>query len=351
MSFEYQRVPDLGAGLRLHLNENVGGCSPAVLRAVRALDETSMATYPTYERATGRCAEHLGVPPDEVLLTNGLDDGIMAACVAAARERVTVPESIVVEPAFDMYAACTDATGGRVATIRPRPDLAFPIDELLAAIGPATRLVFLTSPNNPTGHLIDPEAIDRIAEAARHATVFLDEAYGDFGGTTFIGRRADHPNVLVGRTFAKAYGLAALRIGAVVGDPERLAELRRSVTPYGVNICAMVGLEAALRDREHVERYVSDVRRSRRLLYDACTRWRVQYWESAANFVLVKIGARASEVVRALAGRGIFIRDRSAEPGCDGCVRITTGRVQDTEACIAALDDIIQTEAAPCAAP
>jgi histidinol-phosphate aminotransferase len=264
---------------------------------------------------------------------------------------VTVPESIVVEPAFDMYAACTDATGGRVATIRPRPDLAFPIDELLAAIGPATRLVFLTSPNNPTGHLIDPEAIDRIAEAARHATVFLDEAYGDFGGTTFIGRRADHPNVLVGRTFAKAYGLAALRIGAVVGDPERLAALRRSVTPYSVNICAMVGLEAALRDREHVERYVSDVRRSRRLLYDACTRWRVQYWESAANFVLVKIGARASEVVRALAGRGIFIRDRSAEPGCDGCVRITTGRVQDTEACIAALDDIIQTEAAPCAAP
>lgn len=351
MSFEYERVPDLGEGLRLHLNENVGGCSPSVLRAVQSLDATSMATYPTYDRVVTRCADQLGVPVDQLLLTNGLDEGIMAACIAAARDRSTVPESIVVEPAFDMYAACADATGGHVVPIPPRPDLSFPLDEILAAIAPATRVVFLTSPNNPTGQLIDVESVERIADAAQHATIFLDEAYGDFGGTTFIGRHVDQPNVLVGRTFAKAYGLAALRVGAVVGTPERLAPLRRSITPYSVNICAIVGLEAALQDPEHVARYVADVRRSRQLMYEACAAWGVPCWESAANFVLVRLGARASDVVRTLAERGIFIRDRSSEPGCDGCVRITTGRVQDTEACIAALDDVLSREVSPCGEP
>ena len=341
MTFEYQRVPEFAGGRRLHLNENTRGCSPAVLAAIRGLDATRLAFYPAYASAIRRCADHLGVDRDAIVLTNGLDEGIMAACLVAARDRRIEPESIVIEPAFDMYAACTDAAGGTVVTVAPEADFVFPTAAVLAAITPVTRLVFLTNPNNPTGRIIESETIAHIAHAAPQATIFLDEAYGDFARTSFLPVRHAHPNVLIGRTFAKAHGLAALRVGVVIGAPDRLEALRRAITPYSLNVCAAVALEAALDDPGHVAAYVAEVEQSRRLLYAACDRWRVDYWESAANFVLIRLGDRTAEVVSALARRGIFVRDRSNEPGCAGCVRITAGVVDDTRACIQAMEEIL----------
>lgn len=344
MSVEYERVPEPGDGLRLHLNENTRGCSPAVLQAIRGLDAADMAFYPAYDAAIARCAAHLDVQPDELLLTNGLDEGIMAACVVAASDRRGDAESIVVEPAFDMYAACTDAVGGTIVTVSPRPDFDFPLDEVLAAISPATRLVFLTNPNNPTGRLIPHEAIHRIADAAAHGTVFLDEAYGEFTEASLIPERRRHANLIIGRTFAKAYGLAALRVGVLVGRPDRLMPLRRAVTPYNLNVCAAVALQAAIDDTDYVRRYVDEVNRSKQLLYVACDRWGVPYWRSAGNFVLIRVGDRAGAIVEALAGRGIFVRNRSGEPGCDGCIRITAGVVDDTRACLDALEEVLCAE-------
>jgi len=341
----YSRVPDPGDGLRLHLNENTGGCSPAALAALRALDEIDAAVYPDYTAVNTEVAAFFGVPADWLLLTNGLDEGLQLVAWAAlgGRDRRDPAEAVIVEPAFDMYAACAGAAGGRVVAVGPRADFAFPIDAVLAAITPATRLVFLTSPNNPTGQIIPRAAIHQVAAAAPHTVVLVDEAYEEFAGDSLIeaGTVNAPASVIVGRTFAKAHGLAALRVGALVARPDTLEPVRRLALPYRLNVAAVAALRAALRDRAHVGRYVRETAESKRLLYAACERLGLEYWPSAANFVLVRVGPRLQDLVSGLSRRRIFIRDRSGEPGCAGCVRITTGLVEHTRACVSAMEEIL----------
>jgi histidinol-phosphate aminotransferase len=345
MTYEYGRVLTPASGLRLHLNENTAGCSPKVIEALQRMSREQAAFYPDYDAAVRACADRLGVSDDEVLLTNGLDEGILATALAGlCRSPAETPyEAIVVVPAFDMYAACTDAVGGRVLEIPVGENFRFPIDAVLQAIGPRTRVIFLTNPNNPTGQLIPRDALLAIARSAPSALIFVDEAYADFSGETLIGSPeiAALPNIVVGRTFAKAYGLAALRVGALVSAPETLTPIRRIVPPYSVNACAAVALPVALADEAYRGWYVDQVRQSRELLYAALDRLRVGYWRSAANFVLVDFGMSAPSVIKALAARGIYVRDRSRDPQCDGCVRITTGVVEHTAVCVRALEEIL----------
>lgn len=344
MSFEYQRLPDPGEGLRLHLNENTAGCSPRVIEAVGRLTREDAAFYPDYTPVTNAVAAYLGVDPAWTLVVNGLDEGLHAAALACllrdadGRRR----EAIIVEPAFDMYADCTDAVGGRVVSIAPRPNFAFPLEELLASISVDTRLVYLTSPNNPTGIPIPREAIRTVAAALpESALLFLDEAYVDFAREHLLADLPSIPNLVIGRTFAKAQGLAAIRAGAVIAAPPVMRRLRKAVPPYSVNVFAATAIVAALEDGEYLAWYRDQVRRSRDAIYAFCARRGLTFWHSDANFVLVKVGDRAPAVVRALAERRIFIRDRSTQPGCAGCIRVTAGVLAHTEQCLTALEEIL----------
>jgi histidinol-phosphate aminotransferase len=169
--------------------------------------------------------------------------------------------------------------------------------------------------------------------------VLVDEAYAEFSGRTLIGPALDrHRNLVVGRTFAKAHGLAALRIGALIAHPDTLAPFRRTLPPFSVNICAVRALEAALGDRTHLDGYVRQSNESRRLIYATCTRLGLRFWHSEANFVLVEVGSDSAAVVAAVAAHGVLIKDRSHQPGCAGCVRITAGIVAHTELCLTALE-------------
>ena len=141
MSHEYERVETPASGLRLHLNENTAGCSPRVIAAIQELTREQMAFYPGYGRAEAACAERFGVPADHLLLTNGMDEGILATSIVALRGGPG-NEAIVVEPAFDMYASCADGAGGTVVTILPDDNLSFPLMKVLDAIGASTTLVF-----------------------------------------------------------------------------------------------------------------------------------------------------------------------------------------------------------------
>jgi len=345
MSFEYEKVPEVApGGLRLHLNENTAGCSPTVLEALRAVTRLDAAIYPDYaevEHATAAC---YGRKTTEIALTNGLDEGLHAACLAWLQrgDDGRQLEAIVVEPAFDMYAACADAAGGRVVRVMPRDGFAFPLDEVLDAITPATRIAFLTSPNNPTGLRIDDEDVATVARALPEgAIVLLDEAYADFATANYLARLPSTPNVVVGRTFAKAHGLAAVRAGVVIGAEHVISRFRRVLPPYGLNVFAATAVRAALADDEYLAWYRGEVARSRRLVYECCDRLGLDYWPSEANFVLVRAGRRLRDIVDGLAARGIFVRDRSRQPGCEGCLRITAGVVAHTETCLRALEEIL----------
>jgi histidinol-phosphate aminotransferase len=145
----------------------------------------------------------------------------------------------------------------------------------------------------------------------------------------------------VGRTFSKAFGLAGIRIGAITGDPAALEPARLAVPAYSVNIAAVVALRAALADYRYVENYLRQVEESKALLYSACDRFGLEYWKSAANFVLVRAGSHLNPLIEAAAGHGIYLRDRSTEPGCEGCVRITAGVVEHTRRVIAVMEEVL----------
>ena len=345
MSRHYERPQARDGGLRLHLNENTAGCSPRVLRVLRDLPREHAAFYPDYDAAIAASAAHFGVSPDHVVLTNGLDDGIMLASLVALRGATLADpfEAVVVQPAFEMYAACADAMGATIVEVPPPPDLSFPLQRVLDAIGPRTRIIFLTNPNNPTGLSIPKVTIAAIAKAAPAGTVFLDEAYADFAGHSMIEDAASGaiPNLVVGRTFAKAFGLAGLRAGALIGSLETLAPIRRAILPYTLNAYAAAALPAALGDREYYEWYLADVRESKRLLYEVLRRAGVKFWPSDGNFVLVHFGDDLDRVIAAVGERGINIRDRSADPGCAGCARITAGVLDHTRQLIAALEEVL----------
>ena len=340
----YQKPPELYDGLRLHQNENTGGCSPKVIEALSRLRPEQIGFYPPYAAATDAVARYLEISVEQVALTNGLDEGIMALAVAYLRAASGEPtlEAIVPEPAFEIFRFDTAVAGGRLVQVMPKPDFSFPLQDVLAAITPQTRVVFLTNPNNPTGVAMPLDAIKTIAGAVpKGAIVFVDEAYAEFAGTSFIPELPAHPNVIVGRTFSKAFGLAGLRIGCLVGAPETLNPIREAVPVYSVNIAAVVAIIAALQDLDHLNRYLQQVAESKALLYAACNRLGLTYVKSSSNFVLVGAGDRTDALVKGAFDRGIYIRNRSTEPGCAGRMRIATGIVEHTRRCIAVMEEVL----------
>ena len=336
-----QGYPDPGEGLRLHLNENTGGCSAQVLEAIRRVRPSDVSTYPSYREAVTATARYFDVDPDAVLLTNGLDEGILMAAVGhIARKRVHDAETIIPLPAFDPYPNSTAAVGATAIRVPPGPGFAFPTQQVIDAVTPRTRMIFLNTPNNPTGQLIAIDDVARISKAASDAVVLVDEAYIEFGGASFLPSLPHFPNVLIGRTFSKAYGLAGLRIGVVMGAKQVLDPVRAVTLPFNINGVALAALAAALEDRAFLPRYAAQVTESRERLYAACRRLGLEYWPSAANYVLVRVG-EAAPFVEALAARRIHVRDRSKDAVTPGCIRVTAGMVEHTNAAIEALEAVV----------
>lgn len=328
--------PPLGGrtGLRLDFNENTVGCSPRVLERLRQLQSEQLARYPERESVERQIASPLGVDAAGLLLTNGVDEAIHLVCETYLEAS---DEALIVVPTFSMYEIYAAATGAQVIAIAAGPEFCYPTDEVLARTSPRTRLIAVANPNNPTGTVVPKGDLLRIVRSAPHAAVLVDEAYFEFYGQSLLEEVAALPNLFVARTFSKAYGLAGLRIGVLVGPAAHMTMLRRVSSPYNVNAVALACLPEALTDREYVRQYVAEVRQGRERLEQELGSLNMRFWPSQANFVLVRIGERHEAFVRAMRERGILVRDRSRDPGCDGCVRISVGSNAQTERLLVAL--------------
>lgn len=323
--------------LRLHLNEFNGGCAPAVVEALRTLTASDLAHYPDDRAATRRAAARLGVDAEQVCLTNGLDDGIHAVARLAGPDG----EAVLVEPSFDTYGLAAKAAGLTAVRVLPGADLRVGAGAVLDVVGPRTRLVFLNDPQNPTGLALPSGLAGQVAAAAPWAIVFVDEAYAEFSGRSILAQRDRPANVIVGRTFAKAYGLAGLRVGALVGTPATIEALRERQPIFHVNVCAVRALEAALGTPEFVAGVVAQAQTSRGLIERWCRARSLVHWPSEANFVLIRVGEAAPRIAAAMAERGVLVRDRSASPGCAGCLRVTAGLPEETRTALEILEDVL----------
>jgi histidinol-phosphate aminotransferase len=333
--------PPLGnrRGLRLDFNENTVGCSPRVMERLRELDAEQLARYPEREPLEAVVASHLGVRPEELLLTNGTDEAIHLVC-----ETYLEPgdEAIIVVPTFSMYEIYAAATGATVIAVPAGAEFRFPLDDVLAHINERTRLVAVANPNNPTGTLASPGDLLDIARSAPNVGVLIDEAYFEFCGQTLLPKFREFPNLFVSRTFSKAYGLAGLRIGVLAGHSDQMHFVRPVSSPYNVNSVALACLPDAVADQDYVRQYVGEVRNGRDRLQRELQEWGIRYWPSEANFVLMHFGLQASAFISAMRQRGILVRDRSNDYGCAGCVRITLGSEAQTNQMLAALREVFE---------
>ncbi len=316
--------PPLGGrdALRLDFNENTLACSPKVREVLAQISAGSLTRYPEREPVEAIVADHLCLVPEMVALTNGVDEAIhvLFETFLEAGDELLLPV-----PTYTMYEVYASATDAHVVTVQAADDLQFPFERLLAAVTLKTKIIAIANPNSPSGSVATRAQILQLARSAPHAVILVDEAYFHFHGETIIDLIGAVPNLVVARTFSKAYGLAGLRLGLLAGPARMMRWVRRMLSPYSVNSIALACLPPALEDTAYLDWYVSEVLAARAEFEAALDAARVRRWPSRANFILVEIGAQHAEFVRLMRKAGVLVRDRSSDPGCDGRVRITIG--------------------------
>lgn len=318
--------------LELGGNESPYGCSPLATAAIQAQLQ-GLARYPD-PLATGlrrALADQEGLAPDQVLPGNGSHELLMqlAQAYAGPGTHVVVPHY-----GFAVHALAATAAGAQPVRVAARPlDADMPrghdLDAVLAAIDDDTRLVYLSNPNNPTGTWFATAALEAfLARVPGRVLVVVDEAYHETvtvpevaSARTLLGR---FPNLVVTRTFSKAHGLAALRVGYALADARLLAPLERLRESFAVNSLALAAAEAALRDPDHVARFREANRQQREALATGLRALGLSVTPSQTNFVLVDFGRDASEIEAALVARGVVVRPMGGY-GLPECLRISVG--------------------------
>jgi histidinol-phosphate aminotransferase len=333
--------PPLGGreGMRLDFNENTAGCSPQVLAKLGTLGLEALAKYPERESVERAVAAFLGRTPEQVLLTNGVDEAIHLLCQTyiEAGDELLIPV-----PTYSMYEIYAAAAGAEIVSVPAEAEFRFPAEALLRRITPRTRVIAVATPNNPTGAVADEATLLKLATAAPDAALLVDEAYFEFHRKTLMPRVGEIPNLFVTRTFSKAFGLAGLRAGVLAGTAEQMRIVRRIGSPYSVNSVALACVQEALAETAYIDNYVAQVLRGRERVQATLRDLGIKFWPSEANFVLFRIGERRVAFVEAMRRRGILVRDRNSDPGCTGCVRITIGTDAQTEVAIKALREVVE---------
>lgn len=334
--------------VELGSNENSYGPSPAARAAV--LDRLhELHRYPDplgadLKRALARAH---GVAEDELLLGNGSHELLMMIAQVFSGPGVDV---VYPRYGFAVFALATQAAGAtaRVAEALPRTD-AMPaghdLEALLAAITPASALLYLANPNNPTGTWVGADALRGFLERVpHHVIVVIDEAYAEMADApdyrSGLSLRDAHPNLVVSRTFSKAYGLAGLRVGYFVAPSGLVAVMERVRESFNVNAPGLAAAQASLADAAHLAASLDANREQRQALAGALRTRGLAVSPSQTNFLLVEFGDGTARVEAALLARGVILRPMGGY-GLGDCLRITVGTKNDNARLLAALDEVL----------
>ena len=327
--------------VKLASNENPLGVPDSAKKAMAAAVE-DLGRYPDangFELKAALAARY-GVPMDWITLGNGSNDILE---LAAAATLTPGRSCIYAQHSFAVYALATQARGAR-AIVVPAYKLGHDLDAMLAAIAPDTALIYVANPNNPTGTHLKATAIDRfLARVPSRIVVVLDEAYNEYlppelrvDSTAWVRR---YPNVIVSRTFSKAFGLAGLRVGYGLAQQELTDLMNRVRQPFNVNTVAQAAAVAALADDAFLARSYELNLRGMQQLTAAFEALGLEYVPSVGNFVLVKVGP-AARVYQELLKRGVIVRP-VANYGLPEWLRITVGLPEENDVFLRALPEAI----------
>jgi histidinol-phosphate aminotransferase len=311
----------------LDRNERLSPLPEAFLAALRAgIDSDVLTRYPSTDELYDDLAAWLGVPRARLLLTAGSDAAVRALHHAYVRPG---DRTVMLAPSYAMYPVYGRMFGARTVEIGFADDLSLDHDALLEAVTSGPRAVFIANPNQPTGTALPDDVLaEVIARAgAAGALLVVDEAYFPFSGTTVLPLVAEHPQLVVLRTFSKAWGLAGLRAAVVCAAPEIAATLFKVRAAYDVNGAAVLALRTVLAHPEVASDYVAEVDAGRALLRERLEALGFVPFGDATNFQVFRVAPRAdpAELVTALEQRGFLVKGPFSQPCLAGCLRATLG--------------------------
>ncbi len=332
-----------GEIIKLASNENPLGPSKKAIEAIKNVAD-KVNFYPDGDAyyLKDKLAKKLGVSRDNLIFGNGSDELIELIYRTFATD--PKDEIIYCYPTFIEYKIIGMAFNKKLIEL-PLKDFAYDIDAIIDATSPNTRIVFLNTPNNPTGTAIKREDIERVIESVSDdVLVVIDEAYyeyakaeDDYDELLDLYKKG---NVIILRTFSKAYGLAGLRIGYGIASEEIVNYLNRTRPPFNVNIVAQYAAIAALDDDEHIENSIKNNQKGKEYLYSEFDKLGLKYVKTYANFILFDVGDDADKIYNELLKKGVIVRSMSGY-GYKTFLRVTIGTPHENEIFITRLKEIL----------
>lgn len=325
------------AFIRLDLNENTEG-----LPAEAGVDAVA-ELYPEYGALTAGMAALFNLSPEQVLPTNGSDEALFLAAftfIEPGRGR-----ALCSKPTFAMIPHYLTLVGAEVTEVPVKNDLSFDLEAIESALAGGMDLVMFPSPDNPTGALLDPDRVRRWCRQWPETLFLIDEAYEEYVGQTVLPLLEHCPNLLVTRTFSKAWSMAGLRLGCALGDPRLLQWMSVTRSPFSVNAAAARAALAMLPRSAEVTARAQALMRRRAELAEHFRAQGCRVGVGHGNFFLLGMGADAPAFARFCRERRILIKDRSGDPFTPGMIRVTVGTEEENAVLRAALDDFRRTHA------
>ena len=291
---------------------------------------------PHQKKLKARIAAIKGVQPEQIFLGNGSDEAIdllfRMVCTPGQDAMLHLP------PTYGMYEVSANLNDVALEAVQLTPDFQIPVQALLAQVKPTTKIIFICTPNNPTGNAIATESIEQVLRSF-NGLVVLDEAYIDFSDSpSWTTRLAEFPNLVVLQTFSKAWGMAGLRLGLAFASAELIAVLDKIKPPYNINEATQELALKALSQTEALKDMVEEIVQERQLLMQALPALPAveKVFPSDANFILVQV-KDANRLYSYLLEKGIVVRNRSSLPGCAGCLRVTVGTLEENQKLLQAI--------------
>ena len=319
--------------LRLDFNENTMGPSPKVLEALKNIPSHYISIYPEYNGLKEAMASNLNkkegrtnILSTHIGVFNGVDAAIHAIFNAYGNKDDIL---LTTKPTFGYYSPCAKMQGMKIIEIpHIKKDFTFPIEQITQSLRTKEpKLLFICNPNNPTGTSINPEEIINLSKSSRDTLIVVDELYEAFTNTSILPiidfRKT--PNIVVLRSLSKTAGLAGLRIGFCIGNPDVIDIIESVTGPYDVNSFAVTAAFAALKDQQYIDNYVLEVLKARDWLCQKLIENKVKYHIKDGNYCLIWPNKSASLVEESLKKEGILVRNMSNKPFLNGALRVSIG--------------------------
>ncbi len=342
---EVERELGLKEVIKLASNEHYLGPSPKALAAIKE-NLKNINRYPDassfYLRR--KLAKFLKVREDNLVFGNGSDEIIGLAIRTFVEEG---DEVIIAKPTFLIYEIASQIQNAAIKLVPLTRDFRYDLKSMKNAITKKTKMVFIANPDNPTGTYVTRCELESFLNGLPYGLiVFLDEAYFEFANFGF----SDYPNgldylnkysVIVGRSFSKAYGLAGIRVGYSIANPEITSYMERVREPFNVNILAQAAAQAAIDDRKFLKDTLSHVESQKKFVYKALDKMELEYVPSATNFILINVRSDCKSVFNGMLKKGVIVRDMKAW-GLDTYIRVTIGSHEENRKFISALEKTLK---------